>query len=416
MIRNKKLRKNFLWNTVGSTLYAFTSLFFLVAVTRINGLQDAGVFTFAFSNACVFVIIGTFAGRIFQVTEKEGGVTENDFFYNRLLSIGIMALLGAVFGVLKGYDGYKFAVVFVLILFKALEAMAEFFYGVMQKKGEIHYAGKSFILKALLSTAIFVGVDIATKNILLSSIMMTIVVFFVMSIYDVRICRKLGFKRGKMNHDACFKIFKTGLFVFAINILTQYLINASKYAIDNVASSEEQTIYGIIAMPATFLVLASGFLVHPIIVDVKTKIKKKDFLGLNRLVVRLSFALLGIGLLCVIGAYLLGVPIFKIIYGVDTSNYRGALIMILIGATMYGLVFVLESVLICFRETWRQVISFMAAALFSFVFSGMFVGREGVNGGAEAYLFSMLILMIFYMIVYCVVTKKKRKAELADED
>lgn len=407
MTKNKNLRKNFLWNTIGSTLYAFTSLIFLIAVTRINGLEDAGVFTFAFSNACVFVIIGTFAGRIFQVTEKEGRVTENDFFYNRLLSIGVMALLGAVFGVLKGYDGYKFAVVFVLILFKALEAMAEFYYGVIQKKDEIHCVGKSLTAKAILSVSVFIGVDIATKNILLASIAMTLAMLLVMALYDIRISRKLGFKRGKLNLDACLAIFKSGCLVFVINILTQYLINAPKYAIDDLASSDQQTLYGIIAMPATFMVLVSNFMVHPVINQIKSYIEKKNRVGLNKLVAKLNLIVIAVGALGSIAGYFLAVPIFKLIYGVDVSGYEWSLVLILIGASFYGIVFIIENVLIALRETIGQAVAFVIAAVSAFLLTRALVAGEAISGGAKAYIIVMSLLLVLYGVLYYSALEKR---------
>ena len=64
------LKKDLFWNTLGSTLNAFTSLFYMIIITRINGINDAGIFTFAFSTATLFYMIGIYAGRVFQVTDN----------------------------------------------------------------------------------------------------------------------------------------------------------------------------------------------------------------------------------------------------------------------------------------------------------------------------------------------------------
>ena len=50
------LKKDFIWNMIGSTFSSFNSLFFLIIVTRINGSNEAGIFTFAFSTACYFIL------------------------------------------------------------------------------------------------------------------------------------------------------------------------------------------------------------------------------------------------------------------------------------------------------------------------------------------------------------------------
>ena len=71
MKKDKILIKNFIWNTIGIMLNSFNSLFFLIVVSRINGLNDAGIFSLAFSTALLLYTIGLYSGRMFQVTDIE---------------------------------------------------------------------------------------------------------------------------------------------------------------------------------------------------------------------------------------------------------------------------------------------------------------------------------------------------------
>ena len=76
-------KKNVIWNMIGTTANAFNSLFFMIIVTRINGLKDSGVFTLAFSLACLFCFIGNYEGRVFQVTD-----VKQDFSNKEYIRIG----------------------------------------------------------------------------------------------------------------------------------------------------------------------------------------------------------------------------------------------------------------------------------------------------------------------------------------
>ena len=50
MKKNKNLdKKNVIWNTFGTAINAFNSLFFMIIAVRINGSKLAGIFTYAFS-------------------------------------------------------------------------------------------------------------------------------------------------------------------------------------------------------------------------------------------------------------------------------------------------------------------------------------------------------------------------------
>ena len=66
-----KDKKNIIWNIIGATANAFNSLFFAIIVTRINGINDGGIFTYSFATACLLYMIGVYSGRTFQVTDNQ---------------------------------------------------------------------------------------------------------------------------------------------------------------------------------------------------------------------------------------------------------------------------------------------------------------------------------------------------------
>ena len=84
---NKKVSIDFVWNTLGTTLNAFNSLFYLVIITRINGMKDAGIFTIGFAIACLLYMVGTYSGRVFQVTDNNDEHTDIDYFNMHIITI-----------------------------------------------------------------------------------------------------------------------------------------------------------------------------------------------------------------------------------------------------------------------------------------------------------------------------------------
>ena len=71
-------------------------------------------------------------------------------------------------------------------------------------------------------------------------------------------------------------IFINGFPTFCVTFLNIYLINASKYAIDNVMTEDYQAIFGIIVMPATIMVLLAQFMVHPFLNSITNYIEKNE--------------------------------------------------------------------------------------------------------------------------------------------
>ena len=63
MQKQDNLKKNYIWNTIGTTFLSFNSLFFMIIVTRINGIQDGGFFSFSYASACILNAIALCCGR-----------------------------------------------------------------------------------------------------------------------------------------------------------------------------------------------------------------------------------------------------------------------------------------------------------------------------------------------------------------
>ena len=147
--KDKGFRKNFIWNIIGTTFNAFNSLFFMIIITRVNGLENAGIFTLAFSTACILYIIGIYAGRIYQVTEASKEITDKDYIANRIISCIIMIVIVIFFVIINQYDVYKSSIFIILTMYKALEAFSDVLYGIMQKNELLEKAGKSTLQKIL---------------------------------------------------------------------------------------------------------------------------------------------------------------------------------------------------------------------------------------------------------------------------
>ena len=84
-LRFPKIRHPLLFNA-----NSFNSLFFTIIVTRLNGLNDAGIFTYCFATACVLYNIAVYEGRAFQVTDITGKNTDMDYIYHRIMTCIIM--------------------------------------------------------------------------------------------------------------------------------------------------------------------------------------------------------------------------------------------------------------------------------------------------------------------------------------
>lgn len=409
MEKDKNFKSNFIWNILGTGLNAFTSFFFLIAVTRINGINDAGIFTIAFSTACILYVIGVYAGRVFQVTETDKEVKDKEYIINRLISCLLMMIITVGFVLIKTYDLYKSSIFILLSLYKCLEAFSDVLYGVLQKNDLLNKVGKSYFIKAVSSIVVFILVDIITHNLIISCA--SIIALWILTIifYDIRNIKKLVDFKANINMNNVLKIFKNGFFVFTISFLGLYIMNAPKYAIDSYLTEDIQAIFGIIVMPATIMGLIGQFLIHPYLNTIVKLYNEKDSKGLNKLILKIIGYIFAFGIFASIVAYFLGIPVLNLVYGIDLNGYELHLVAIIIASTLYNIGVIYSSVLTTIRYTLVQFIIYTVVSIFALIISNILTIQSGITGSVIAYFLIMLLQFISYVIVTNILLRKELK-------
>ena len=393
------LKKDLFWNSLGTTFNSFNSLFFMIIVTRINGVNDAGIFTLGFSIACLFYIIGSYSGRAYQVTDNNKNNNDSNYFYTKVITCIFMLLIGLLYCFVKRYSFYKFSVIYFLIIYKFLEAFCEYIYAVLQKNNKLFIVGKSLFYKSILSLILFFIIDIFTKNLIATEIGIILINIIFINVYDFKKLKDVGFKLNKIEKNYVFNILKNGFFAFAFLFLTLYVINASKYSLDGIVSNKLQTIYGIIFMPATIMALLAQFIVQPFVLKLKT-ILPKSIIEFNKLNIKLCFCLIIFGIFIILLAYLFGIQFLQLFYGVNLINYRLHLIVVLFGAIIYSLTIVLSTSLTTMRNTKNQMAVFLITSILTMIISKKLILKYSLMGAALNYLLSMFFLLCLYLVIY----------------
>lgn len=405
-MKEKNMKKNFLWNIIGTTFYSFNSLFFMILVTRINGVNDAGIFSFAFSTACLFYVIGVYSGRTYQVTE---GKKYNDsiYFYSKIFTCIIMVIITFLFSIIRQYNSFKILIIMLLCFYKMLEAFSETLYAILQKENKLYIVGKSLFFKGILSLTLFAVIDFFTKNLVLSCFCIMSGNILIILFYDFFAIKKTKFKLQKLNNiNKVFSLLKNGFFTFGFTFLTLYVINAPKYSVDLFMNNSSQTILGIIIMPATIIILFCQFIIQPFTMKIKEAFSNGK-LEFNSLIKKLILGVIVIGVIALIFGYFIGIPVLELLYNINLSKYKLSLLVIIVGATIYGITVIYSTALVTMRKTFCQFIMFIIAGVFAMVVSSLLTKNFGIYGACQSYAITMLFLLVIYMCVYQYQIRKK---------
>lgn len=394
--------KNFIWNTIGTGFNSFNSLFFLIIVTRINGLETAGIFSIAYATATILYTLAMYSGRLCQVTDIEEKIKDKDYIVNRALTCLIMLIVAVGFLLIKQYSPFKTGVFVLLALFKGLEAFSDILYGIMQKNGILYKAGQSLTMKGVVGVVLFLVIDYLTKSLILACLSLVVVNVIVLIIFDYLLIGKILIdKKSKVTKENVLSIFKSEFFVFINSFAGIYILNAPKYAIDSFLTEDIQAIYGYIMMPATVMTLFTQFIVMPVLGKLKDFYEKKDFKSFKNLTFKIKLIVIAFGGFAVGAAYLLGPEFLGFIYGVELLDYRMNLCVIIGSYIFYAISYVNLVTLTTIRHTFVQFVIYIISMIIAFIGSNTLVKSFGIDGAT----FSCTTTLALQFLMYSIVTK-----------
>lgn len=405
-------RDSFVWNMAGSLLMAFQSVIFLMILTRTVGLVASGIFTIAYANANLFLNIGKYGMRNYQVSDVKNEFCFREYLYSRWITTVIMVVVSVLYVIytahVNQYSFEKSQIIIWMCLFKVSDSLEDVYYGEYQKKGRLDIASKAMTLRMLITIILFALIVILTKNLLLTLIISTCVSSFIMIIFlkwtypEFR--DEYPRRKGYVS-----KLLKYCLPVFLSAFLAFYIGNAPKYAIDAQLTDELQACYGFIAMPVFVIGLLNSFVFTPILYRLSclwNERKTRDFLKIVFIQIVIVF---GITAVCILGAYILGIPILSFLYNTDLTPYKAELLILLLGGGFLGLSGVLNTVITIIRYQNALAVGYGVVSIMAFFFSNNIVARYGIMGASVLYVMLMTLLCMCFFIIMFVGIKKSRK-------
>ena len=398
----KEFSKNFIWNALGTGLNSCNSLFFLIIVTRINGTEQAGMFSIGIAIGLILYTIALYSGRVCHVTNTNSKITDKDYVLNRCITCVLMMFLAVGIVLLRGYSVLKAEIVLLICLFKCLEAFSDIFYGIMQKQDYLYKAGQSLFFKAVVGIFAFGLINYLTYDLVLALIVLNIVNIIILLFYDIKFVEMI--KDGNLvkevsTKENIFDIFKKEFFVFANSFAGIYILNASKYAIDIYESENIQAIFGYIMMPATVMILFAQFILLPFLNKFKKLYEENKIRELDKLGIKIKMVVFLFGICAVLIAFLIGPEFLSFIYGVDLISYRLYLMIIISTYILYSISYINLVILTTMRKTFVQFVVYLISMLVAFVASNFFVKNYGIFGATASIALTLTVQFVLYIMI-----------------
>lgn len=406
-------RDSFIWNMAGSLLMAFQSVIFLMILTRTVGLVVSGIFTIAYANANLFLNIGKYGMRNYQVSDVKNEFSFQEYLESRWLTTIIMLVISVLYVVytawVNRYSLEKSWIIIWMSMFKIADSMEDVYFGEYQKRGRLDVASKAMTLRMLFTIAIFSVVVFITKDLLITLIVSTCIssmlaILFIKWTYPV-FKDEVPARRGNVR-----KLLKYCFPVFLSSFLAFYIGNAPKYAIDTQLTDELQACYGFIAMPVFVIGLLNGFVFNPILYRLSCLWNDGEVQRFLRKIAIQVLIVFAITFVCIAGAYIWGVPVLSLLYNTDLSPYKSELLVLLLGGGFLGLSGVLSTVITIIRYQKALIAGYGVVSIIAFCFSDIIVRRYEMMGAATLYTILMAMLCICFLFIIIIGLKRGASA------
>lgn len=408
------------WNMAASMLMAFQSVIILIVIGRTidDNKVTAGIYTFGNTINNMFLSIGKYGMRFFQVSDVDREYNFREYRMSRIITTIAMTVISTVYVLIvanqNGYSDTKTMTIIWLCLFKLADSFEDVFYGDYQKNKRLDVASKAFALRLLITIALFVIMIIVTKNLLLATAVSTIVTIILLFVL-IMLTRDFVCEREPYKMSKVWKLLVVTLPLCLGTFLTLYISAAPRTAIDRLMDEGDQAIYGYISMPVFVVQLLVLFIFNPMIYGISCLWNENKITEYIKECMKQFGFVLVVTVVCITGAWLLGIPVLSFMYNTDLAPYKTDLMIMMIGSGFLGLAGLLANLLTVMRYQNAILVGYGLTSVCAFLFAGKAVEKNGMRGAVNVYLILLIILCLIFVaeFVYGVVKAKKNGREVS---
>lgn len=333
------LRRNFSWVFVGNALYAAAQWGMLTVLAKLGTPQMVGQFALGLAVAAPVIMLANLNLQAVIATDAKRRYVFGDYFALRLLTtaLALAAILGIAF--FTDYPPGTMAVIMLLGLAKAFEAMSDVLYGLFMQRERMDRIAKSMIVKGALSlTALGLAVYL-TGSVAWGVAGMALAWATVLFGYDIRSGARVlaGTASGLRPRWAAGTLASLAWLALPLGFVMALIslnINIPRYFIEHYLGTRELGIFAAmsyILIAGTMVVAALGQSASPRLAKLYADGDREGFL-------RLLFKAAGVGAVlgavAILAALVAGKEALTLLYSPEYAEDTGVFLLLMAGAAI----------------------------------------------------------------------------------
>ena len=404
----KNIKKNFIWNSVGSFTYLFCQWLLTLIVVRLSSnLEDPGNFALAMTITNVFFNLACFNVRPFMVSDSKREYDVEDYLSFRIITSSIAIIICFLYICLFHYTKIQILCIMLFLLFKIGEAVVDLFHGLEQRKDRMDIGGISMLCRGIISLIVFSISFAIFKNLPISLLLMAISTYIFIICYDYPFVLKFEELKVIINKDKLIKLF---LYLFPLAIgtfLGTFTSSLPRQVLEKICGIDSLGIYATIATPAVIVQMAATYIFNPFLVSFAELKHKKNINDFIKLFFKISGLIVLLSIASIIGSLLLARIVLLFLYGSKIAKYSYLFIWIIVLTSLTGYMWFCHNILIVLRKIKSLPFINITGFIIILLLSSMFIRRFNMNGVSFVLIVSTCVMICEMLTIIFLELKKQ---------
>lgn len=416
LVNTRNIEKaSYLWNMLAYTGSSFQSMLLMLVISRRGNLVDTAMVSIAFTVASMFLLVGKYAIRNYQVSDTKNEYTYGDYRCARSITIVWMVLVSVFYlvycSLYKDYSVSKTLCVIFIMGFRFLEAIEDTLHADLQCHGRLDIAAKIWAIRTWVYIVCFAVIYCVTDRILVSSAG-SLAVSVILCAWLNHLVYDLFPKNGAYEWTRIRGIIINCFPPAASTLTLAYIANATKYTVDAAATNEEQACFNIICMPVFVITLMGNYIFIPIVKDMASLWSKGQIAEIKRTVLgQVMILTIFTGAVALCGKWF-GVRLLGLLYGVQLEHYEEEFVLLMAAGGAIAIFNLLIAVSTVIRRQKILIYISLAASIVLVAGNKMILLNRGMRNMCVFYAstvicMSLLTLVLTIRYINCAEMEKK---------
>lgn len=405
--RQVSLKENTLWYTMGTMCSSATSFLLMIYVTRILGVDEAGVFSISYSVGQLMLSIGWFGTRQFQVSDINEEFKFSDYLSLKIITSIVMMIGCLIYSVFLHFNTYKLLITFLYCLFMICDVFADLFSARFQQVDKLFLSGISYIIRILGYNLVILVSLLCFKNLIVAIVLAMIYSALELTFFDLQLIKRISQIKMEFHLDKIIQLIKNCFPLFISSFLTTFIVNVPKNAIELNFNSSVQTYYNIIFMPSYIINLFCMFIFVPLYTSIANTWLNSTKNRFVKTIVKLFVFDIVLSVLVFIGCYLLGIPLLELVYGVDLHTVKSSFLILIVAGCFTSMNSILSYIFTVIRRQKFMIYIYIIAIILPQLLVNWLTSNYGIFGASLDYLIGIASITVMFIIGLVLILKKE---------